>query len=137
LILLDTNVVSELMRRIPAPKVVGWLDRQPRSEFWLPSVVVFEVCMGIELERDLARRRALGVAFERLVRGLNRQIVTFDEASARAAATLAAQRQMTGNPIETEDTQIAGIAIAHRASVCTRNIKHFLDAGVTLHDPWS
>lgn len=137
MIVLDTNVLSALMRAEPDRAVVGWLDRQAADEVWTTTVTVLEVRTGIELLAEGRRRRGLEEAFRAaLAEELGGRVLPFDEPAAQAAGTLAARRQREGRPVEIRDTQIAGIVLARRARLATRNLRHFEDLGVGLTDPW-
>jgi toxin FitB len=138
MILLDTNVVSALMQREPDPAVVEWLDRQPAESVWTTTITVFEVRFGLELLADGRRRRLLEEAFARaLEEDFENRILPFDPAAADLAGRLAAERRRAGRPVEIRDIQIAGITAARRASLATRNLRHFEGLGLSLVDPWS
>lgn len=138
MILLDTNVLSALMRTVPDPAVVAWLDRQPAESVWITSITLFEARFGLALLPTGRRRRALEAAFESLLEeDLENRIVDFDIAAANAAAALAAERQAAGRSMDMRDTLIAGIALARRATVATRNVRHFADLNVPVVDPWN
>jgi predicted nucleic acid-binding protein len=137
-ILLDTNVLSALMRSEPEAIVVDWLDAQPSESIWTTSVTVFEIRTGLELLASSRRRRHLEAAFERVLNDdLGQRVLAFDVAAADAAGALVARRQPAGKAVEVRDAQIAGIALARKAPVATRNVGHFTDLGVRLIDPWS
>ena len=117
MIILDTNVVSELMRRDPAPGVLHWLDMQPAQSVWLTTITLFESRLGLALLPPGRRRDALTLAFDQLLAiDLENRVLPFDTEAAAQAALLAADRQRSGRPVDIRDTQIAGIAQA-RASV--------------------
>lgn len=138
MILLDTNVVSALMRRDPEAAVVSWLDNQPAESIWTTSITVFEVRTGLELLEPGRRRQQLEKTFEELLADeLEGRVQSFDKAAAIAAGTIAAQRQSAGRSLGIRDVQIAGIATARRASLATRNTRHFDGLGIDLLDPWS
>lgn len=137
MILLDTNVLSALMLREPDPSVVTWLDAQPAESIWTTSITVFEIQTGLELLKTGRRRTHLEKAFEQLLsEELDGRVQSFDRAAALAAGTLAAARQRAGLSMEVRDAEIAGIALARRATLATRNVRHFTDLGVDLADPW-
>lgn len=137
MIILDTNVLSALMRSAPEPAVVRWLDHQPTESIWITSITLFETRLGLALLPRGRRRQTLEAAFERLLQeDLEQRVLDFDSTAAAEAAALAATRQRAGRPVDMRDTQIAGIALARRATLATRNLRHFEDAGVTLIDPW-
>jgi predicted nucleic acid-binding protein len=136
-IILDTNVLSALMRTAPEAPVVTWLDRQPAESVWITSITVFETRLGLALLPQGRRRRALEAAFGRLLEDdLENRVLDFDAAAATSAASLAADRQRAGHPADMRDTQIAGIAIARHATLATRNVRHFADLKVPVVDPW-
>ena len=138
MIILDTNVLSALMRTTPDAQVVTWLDRQPAASIWITSVTLFEARLGLALLPKGKRRLTLEAAFSRLLEDdLENRVLDFDAAAASEAATLAADRQRRGRLVDIRDTQIAGIAMARRAIVATRNIRHFQDLAVSVVDPWA
>ena len=138
MIILDTNVLSALMRMVPAAPVVAWLDRQPAESIWITSITVFEVRLGLALLPSGRRRQALEAAFAGLLKeDLENRVLDFDSAAATEAASLAAARQKNGRPADMRDTQIAGIALARHATLATRNIRHFADLKISIVDPWA
>jgi len=136
-IILDTNVLSALMRRAPEAVVVDWLDRQPADSVWLSSITVFETRFGLAFLPKGRRRNALERAFETvLTDDLANRVLDFDAVAAAAAAQLAADRQKAGRTVDLRDTLIAGIALARRATIATRNTKHFEGLDVPVISPW-
>lgn len=137
MIVLDTNVLSALMQKVPERPVVDWLDRQPAESIWITSITLFEGRLGLALLPNGRRRKTLEAAFEQLlVEDLEGRVLDFDRPAAEAAADLAAERQRTGRTVDIRDTQIAGIVLARRAKLATRNIKHFADLSVVVINPW-
>ena len=137
MIILDTNVLSALMRKVPDAAVVAWLDRQPAESIWITSVTLFEARLGLALLPEGKRRAALVSAFARLLEeDLGNRVLDFDTGAAIEAAELAAQRQSAGRPVDIRDTQIAGIALARHAALATRNTRHFADLKIKVIDPW-
>jgi predicted nucleic acid-binding protein len=138
LIILDTNVLSALMRTVPEAPVVAWLDRQPAESVWITSITVFEARLGLALLPIGRRRQTLEAAFVRLLtEDLENRVLDFDAAAANEAASLAAERQKAGRPVDMRDTQIAGIALARHAALATRNVPHFADLKIPIVDPWA
>jgi len=136
-ILLDTNVLSALMRREADAIVVTWLDGQPPESIWITAITVFEVRFGLEILAKGRRRRRLEDAFvNALEEDFQSRVLPFDQAAAQAAAAIAAQQRRAGKPVEIRDVQIAGIAAARKATLATRNIRHFQGLGIDLVDPW-
>ena len=137
MIVLDTNVVSALMRARNEPRVVAWLDEQPVESIWITSITVFEATLGIALLPKGRRRTALETSFRQFLDvDIENRVLDFDRTAAEASATLSSERQRTGRTVDVRDTQIAGIALARRASLATRNVRHFADAGIALLNPW-
>lgn len=137
MIILDTNVLSELMRSAPEPAVLMWLDDQAAVSVWLTSITVFEARMGLALLPNGKRRRTLEDSFEHLlVHELEHRVLPFDGEAAAQAAMLGAARQQAGRAVDVRDTQIAGIAMARRATLATRNLRHFDDLPTPVFNPW-
>jgi hypothetical protein len=135
--ILDTNVLSALMRTSPDVAVVRWLDRQPADSIWITSVTLFEVRFGLALLLPGRRRLGLERAFEQVVEDdLANRVLDFDSLAAASAAQLAADRQRVGRAVDLRDTLIAGIAQARRATISTRNPRHFEGVDVPVVDPW-
>lgn len=137
MIVLDTNVLSALMRSPPDEAVVQWLDTQPSVSVWTTSVTVFEVLYGLRTMAQGKRQRSLEEAFERAVRqDLEGRVFDFDAAAAREAALVSAALRAQGRAVDIRDVQIAGIVAARNGKLATRNTKHFVDTGVALVNPW-
>ena len=137
MIVLDTNVLSALMRTNPEAVVVEWLDRQPADSVWLTSITVFEARFGLALLPRGRRRTGLERAFDRvLTEDLSNRVLTLDEMAATTAGQLAADRQRVGRIVDLRDALIAGIAQARRATIATRNTRHFEGLDIPVVDPW-
>ena len=137
MILLDTNVLSALMDEAPDRAVTEWLDRQPRDSVWITSVTLMEIRSGL-LAMPVGRKRAsltqaLGTLLNEQIEG---RIASFDIHAAEQAAALIALRRLRGRPVDHRDTMIAGIALATRAALVTRNTAHFEDLPVPVVNPW-
>jgi predicted nucleic acid-binding protein len=137
MIVLDTNVLSALMRQTPEPEVVAWLDRQPRTSIWTTSIAVLEVRFGLQVLAMGKRRSALTEAFEGLLEAIGHRIAPFDSPAADEAGDLMAVRSKKGRPGDLRDTMIAGIVLAHHATLATRNTAHFADLSVPVVNPWN
>lgn len=125
------------MRRVPEPAVIEWLDQQAAESVWITSVTLFEARFGLALLPRGRRRRALEAAFaELMAEDLEGRVLDFDRHAAEAAANLAAERQRKGQPVDMRDTQIAGIVLARRARLATRNLRHFSDLNIEVINPW-
>ncbi len=137
MIVLDTNVLSALMQQQPEATVIAWLDRQPAESIWTTSITVFESRLGLALLPKGRRRQRLEASFDRLLEeDLEHRVLAFDTVAAVEAARLAAQRQIAARPVDMRDTQIAGIALARRATLATRNHRHFDGLAVPVVNPW-
>lgn len=137
MIVLDTNVLSALMRRTPDPEVVSWLDAQPASSIWTTTVTVFEIRFGLQILPAGKRRTALLQAFDTLLADkIEHRVASLDLAAAERAGDLMATRHRAGRPVELRDTLLAGIVLAHRATLATGNTRHFEDLTVPLVNPW-
>ena len=137
MIILDTNVLSALMQVRPDTAVINWLDAQPAEIIWVSSITLFEARYGLNLLPEGQRKTTLLERFEQIVQtDLANRIVVFDVRAAGKAAELAALRKSRGRPVDMRDTFIAGIAMAHGATLATRNTKHFEDLPTPVVNPW-
>ena len=138
MIVLDTNVISVFMKPEADAQVASWLDTQPRESLWTTAVTVFEIRQGLEILALSRRRQSLEDAFARaLDEAFVGRVLPFDESAAQAAGRIGAARRKVGRPVEVRDLQIAGIAIARKAAIATRNIRHFESLGIELINPWT
>jgi predicted nucleic acid-binding protein len=138
MIILDTNVISELMRREPDSNVVAWLDRQPQTSVWITSVTALEIQFGLQILPVGRRCSLLAKAFEEVLDAeIGRRIAPFDTEAAQHAATLMAIRHKKGRSVELRDTMIAGIVLACHATLATRNTSHFEDLSAPVVNPWT
>lgn len=137
MIILDTNVLSALMRTQPETVVVNWLDQQAVDSIWITTITVFETRLGLALLPAGRRRLGLETSFAHLLGAeLKDRVLPLDCAAATHAAKLAAERQRAGRPVDIRDTLIAGIALARRATLATRNLRHLEDLAVLVVSPW-
>ncbi len=137
MIILDTNVVSEMMDVEPAPQVRAWLDEADKSALWITAILIFEIKGGLDTMDEGRRKRRLLAAFDSLVQ-LNFQdrVLPLDLDAALAAARIGAERENAGRPVDIKDTLIAGIAVSRGAAIATRNVRHFDDLSVDVINPW-
>jgi len=137
MIVLDTGVLSALMRREVDLAVVAWLDLQPSESVWTAAVTVFEIRLGLGLLAPARRRRQLVNAFSHVVdEDFQGRILAFDHEAVREAASRAAERRAVGKPVDFRNIGIAGIVAERRATLATRNPRHFQDLRIELVDPW-
>jgi predicted nucleic acid-binding protein len=138
MIVLDTNVLSALMRQQPERPVIEWLDRQPWTSVWTTSITILEVRFGLETLPPGKRRTYLIDAFERVIlESLEQRIAAFDYAAADQAADIMAGRRKRGRPGDLRDTMIAGIVLSRGATLATRNVPHFSDLPLEIVNPWA
>jgi toxin FitB len=136
LIILDTNVVSELMRPMPDKSVEDWAYRHRRRQLWTTTISLAEIYYGLE-RLPAGRSKDQTAAAARDVFGtFADRILAFDPAAARQFALVVAGRDRAGLPIEGFDAQIAAICAVHGASVATRNVEDFVGTGIEVIDPW-
>lgn len=137
MILLDTNVVSNVMKPGPDLSVLAWLDRQPTSDLHLCSVTLAEIEYGLWILPEGKRRRSLEERFASFVsEGFEYRILDFDAAAARAYAEIMGRRRELGRPMSILDGQIAAIARIHHMAVATQNISDFEECGLELINPF-
>jgi toxin FitB len=137
MIVLDSNVVSALMRIESEPAVAAWLAHQNIERLVTTAPTFFEIQFGIEAKPQGRRRRALEESFASVIDGvLARRILTFDEAAAAAGARARAIQRRRGLTASVPDSQIAGIAMFHGHAIATRNVADFAHLGLPLINPW-
>jgi predicted nucleic acid-binding protein len=137
MIILDTNVLSELMRERPSPNVTAWFHKHPLIDLYTTAITEAEIFYGIELLEDGTRRQKLLMAAESLFDiDLKDRVIGFESDAARIFSQIAAHRRLQGKPISNPDAQIAAIVQLHRATLATRDVADFRDCGVDLVDPW-
>jgi predicted nucleic acid-binding protein len=136
--LLDTNIVSELMRPRPDPAVLAWFARRAGVAFYLSAVAEAELRAGLAFLPEGQRRTRLTAAFDAMMaEDFAGRVLAFDSAAARAFAAIAADRRRAGRPISTADAQIAAIARVRDLPLVTRNARDFDLSGVSVVDPWT
>jgi predicted nucleic acid-binding protein len=137
MIVVDTNVVSELVKLSPAPAVVEWFAAQTQRDLYTTTITQAEVLFGIELMPKGRRRSTLQGAMARIFDEIFLgRVLSFDEGSAYAFAMIATKHRTSGRTIGEMDSQIAAIALSCGASLATRNVRDFDDCGVELINPW-
>lgn len=134
MIVLDTNVLSEMIRSRPDERVLAWLGARPAEELCTTAVSVQESFFGAEVLPDSVRKRELLARLESLYESI--PVLPYDETCARYTAVILARTRTKGQPMHQADAQIAGIALRHGAELATRNISDFAHSGVTVLDPW-
>ena len=136
-VLLDTNVVSELIRKSPAPAVEAWVARHYLEDLFFSAVGEAELRYGAAILPAGRRRETLVSDIETmLLDAFEDRVLPFDSEAARAYAELAALRRSAGRPVAPADCQIAAIARSRNMAVATRNVRDFEDMGIEIIDPW-
>lgn len=136
MIVLDTNVLSEIMREAAEDRVLEWISSQPSASLFTTSLTEAEILYGLAVMPGGKRRKALEDAAEGLFADFEGRILAFDSGAARSYAQIASARRRSGRPISLADAQIAAIARSRGAQLASRNTNDFTDCGVALIDPW-
>ncbi len=137
MIILDTNVVSELMRPAGDPRVLSWMRGTGDQDLATTTITVAEIEYGLARLPDGSRADALRAAAAGLWESFATTVLPFDVAAARSYGSLIAARERAGRPTSAFDAQIAAIAKSHKAKVATRNVADFQGMGLKLIDPWA
>lgn len=138
MILLDTNVISELMRPLPDSRVVSWISDQQTLSVFLSAITVAELKFGIAILPAGRKRERVASAVDNMLREeFARRVLPFDYEAAFIYADIGSARRAIGRPISHPDCQIAAIAQLHGAVLATRNVGHFASCGIDLINPWS
>jgi predicted nucleic acid-binding protein len=137
MIVLDTNVLSEVLRPEPEPRVLAWLDEQPTNSVFTTAVTQGEILYGIRLLADGQRRRSLWEAATAIFNDdFAGRVLSFDTEAADHYAEISASRRAAGRPISQFDATIAAISCSHGATLATRNVKDFEGCGIDVVNPW-
>lgn len=137
MILLDTNVISELMRTEPEPSVVAWVDAQAADQVFISAITVAELFYGVMRLPDGQRKRELaGLVAAAVDEDFSGRVVAFDDVAARHYAHIVVARERSGRAISMADAQIAAVCRSHSATVATRNVDDFADTGIRVVNPW-
>lgn len=138
MIVLDTNVISELMHPRGEPRVVAWADELQTGEVYLTAITTAELRYRVARLPDGRRKADLADRIQRtLDEDFTGRILSFDDNAAAHYADIVTHRERRGSPISTADAQIAAICRSHRAGLATRNTKDFADTGIDVIEPWN
>lgn len=138
MIVLDTNVLSEVLKPAPSPKVLNWLAAQERRATFTTATTKAEILFGVELLPVGKRRTALHTAVDNIfTKEFAGRVLAFDEIAARIYAKILAERFRLGRPMSQSDAQIAAISQSHQAMLATRNIRDFTDCGIQVFNPFT
>lgn len=136
MIVVDTNIVSELLRPSPSQRVVAWVSAHLAREMYTSAVSVAEVLYGIERLPAGRRQDELRSAATEIFRAFADQVLAFDRDAAGQYALVVSRRERVGLPIEGFDAQVAAICRVHGAAVATRNVSDFDETGIEVINPW-
>lgn len=136
MIVVDTNVTSELMRAAPSETVIRWFRAQRPAELFTTSITVAEVLYGIDRLPEGRRKHLIRLTADDVFAGFAEQVLAFDAGAARRYAAVVSARDRAGAPISGFDAQIAAICGVHGATLATRNVKDFRGTGIEVVDPW-
>jgi predicted nucleic acid-binding protein len=137
MILLDTNVVSEVMKRRPAEAVVAWLNGQNSEKLYVSAITIGEIAYGLRILPDGRRRSGLRERFERFIAlAFDQRALAYDESAARIYGELMGGRKELGVPMRVPDGQIAAIARLNHLAVATRNVVDFENCGIEVINPF-
>ena len=138
MIILDTNVLSELMRMKPNPSVFNWVNSQTVNELGITAITVSEILYGMgKLSEGKKKQALLSISVKIFEEDFSGRIFPFNELSAVEYSTLILKREQSGRPISMADAQIASICLSLGFPLATRNIKDFEDSGLELINPWN
>ncbi|MDU9049154.1 MAG: type II toxin-antitoxin system VapC family toxin [Candidatus Electrothrix sp. Rat3] len=137
MILLDTNIISEVMRRKPSDRVLGWLNLRNKEELFVSSITIAEICYGLRILPVGQRKKQLETHFEQFIaQGFTGRIIGFDESAARVYAEIMGLRKEKGRPMSLPDGQIAAVARSNNLALATRNIRDFGHCEIELINPF-
>lgn len=137
MMLLDTNILSEMMRPKPNAEVILWLNKQDSQALFVSSISIAEICYGLYVLPRGKRRQQLQIRFEQFVRqGFQFRLLDFDRQAATMYGSVMGEAKLTGHSMSIADGQIAAIALANGFTLVTRNVKDFKYSGVMLINPF-
>jgi toxin FitB len=137
MILLDTNIVSEVMKASPAEAVLEWLNQQESSSLYVSTITIGEISYGLRILPDGKRRSGLNDKFEQFIAmAFAQRVIAYDEPAASVYGEIMGARKESGRPMSIPDGQIAAIARCNHLTVATRNVSDFEQSGVDLLDPF-
>lgn len=137
MIVVDTNVVSELMRSDPDERVVAWVTGIDGRDLFTTAITLGEIGFGLERLPDGARKRRLVGIADQVFTAFHDRVLAFDAAAAQRYGGVVASRERSGHPISIADAQIAAICLCHDATLATRNTDDFAMPALDVVDPWA
>ena len=137
MIVVDSNVLSELMRPAPEARVVAWIEAQDVAALHVTAITLAEIAYGVERLPGGRRKAAIRAAAQSAMDAFRGRVIPFDEAAVPHFARIVSKREAVGRPLASFDGQIAAICAAHGADLATRSTKDFDGTGIAVLDPWS
>lgn len=138
MIVIDTNIISELMKPTPMPSVIDWIDSQDTADIFITTITIAEISYGITVLPEGNRKINLEDAFSKtLNEAFKHRVLSFDEAAAHCYGNLMGHRKLLGRPMSIPDGQIAAIAISHHFSLATRNVRDFANCELEIINPFT
>lgn len=137
MIVVDTNVLSELVRARPDERAMAWFGSHDANDLWTTAITEAEMLMGLAVMQQGRRKADLQDAVDAVLRGFEHRILPFDRPAAQVLPAIATARRAARLPTDHADGQIAAIARANGAAVATRNVADFAHCGITVIDPWT
>jgi predicted nucleic acid-binding protein len=137
MIILDTNIISEMMKPTPSPSVISWLDAQEVAYLYVTAITIAEISYGLNALPEGQRRASLQQAFnESILSAFENRLLPFEESAAYTYGALMAERKLKGKPLSIPDGQIAAISKIQKATLATRNTNDFIECGIVLINPF-
>lgn len=137
MIILDTNILSEMMKTSPSEQVIHWIDEQEVTQLFITTITIAEISYGIHALPKGKRRNLLEDAFHHVIRdAFKHRLLTFTEQAAQNYGEIMSHRKALGRPLSILDGQIAAIVLTEGASLATRNTRDFVDCGLNLLNPF-
>ncbi len=137
MILLDTNVISEMMKPSPSLKVIDWLDQEDVMQLFVSTITIAEIFYGIQSLPSGKRKNTLEESFQNVLQeGFKHRILSFNEKAAEFYGQLMSHRKKIGKPLSILDGQIAALAVSEKASLATRNVRDFVDCHLSVINPF-
>jgi len=137
MILIDTNIISEMMKSVPSPQIIDWIDSQDSDQLYVAATTIAEIAYGLGVLPDGKRRNSLEREFDQTIKeGFKGRVLSFDETAARMYGIIMSKRKELGLPMSILDGQIAAIANVHHCTLATRNVKDFQECDLELVNPF-
>ncbi len=138
MIILDTNIISEMMKTSPSRNIISWLDSQDATKLYITTITIAEISYGLNVLPQGNKRSLLAEAFSKtILAAFEHRILPFDESAAYLYGKIMADRKLKGRPVSIADGQISAIAHSYGWVIATRNFKDFVDCGINIINPFT